>query len=418
LKARACPGPPAPIPFAQQAVWRLLLPADAAAPGAAGSGSGPDTGSAAGGCGLVEEMVADSGTWRRIPWLNPPEAADNRLRWAAAGGGMLAAGLALAWVQGQLLGEDPNAALPGAPLLPGGGADSWLRGFFAAPNPGARIAALGGAGLALPGEAGAVVLNPAALADRTREGAVASRRNLPGGAPSFHLAYAGPLAGGLHQGLAIQHEGDDLANETTLHAGLAGDWGALWRALDGIRSGAALKLYLAKVGAGGTGEDRSTGHSVGFGLDLGLKARLSPRVSAAAAVRDALGCLRHVNTFTNRAYWELLPPEYRLGAAYQVDPTFVLALDGQKGMVADQVDHVRLGAEKYLFRFLAARAGLHQAFGRQAVRKLSAGFGIDSEGLSDRPLRGRVSLGYAYDFGLDEDAPLGTGQAFSLEVSW
>ena len=331
---------------------------------------------------------------------------------------MLAAGLVRAWVQGQLLREDPNASLPAAPLLPDDGADSWLRGFFAAPNPGARIAALGGAGLALPGEAGAVVLNPAALADRTREGFSAARRNLPGGAPSFHIAYAGPLKGGLAQGLAIQHEGDDLANETTLHAGLAGDWGALSRTLAGIQSGAAFKGYLAKVGSGGTGADRSTGHSIGLGLDLGLKARLSPRVSAAAAVRDALGFLRHTNTFTNREYWELLPPEYRLGAAYQVDPTLALVLDGQKGMAADQVDHVRLGAEKYVFRFLAARAGLHQAFGRQAVRKLSAGFGIDSEGLSDRPMRGRVSLNYAYDFGLDEDAPLGTGQSFSLEASW
>lgn len=430
LRARPCPGAAGPIPFVQQAVWRVL---ESPPPDAPEGGHGEDTHGRPHGetrgkaplaetpphsCDLIADVETASGSWNRIAWLNPRDTVDTRLRFAAAGAGLLAAGLGLAWMQGQLLQDDPNSRRPAGPVLGGGGAQSWLRGFFATPNPGARHAAMGGAGLARVEDAMAVNLNPAAVADVTRESVVAAKRNQPGGTPSFHLSYAGPSRDGLHQGLGIQHEGDDLANETTLLAALAGGWGRLGRAFAGVRTGAALKVYLAKVGSGGTGLDRSTGHSVGMGLDLGLKLRLSDRITAAIAVRDAWGFLRHANTFTDEASWEWLPQEYRAGAAYAMDPGIVLLMDGQKAMVADQADHLRLGAEKTMLRFLALRAGFHQAFGRQPVRKLSAGFGLDSQGISDRPLGARIALNYAYDFGLDEDEPLGTGQAFSLEVDW
>lgn len=432
-RARACPGVDSPIPFAQQAVWHLLpgsapapeadsadgsiaaAPVDASAdPPALGAAAPPVSGA----CGLIADIVLDSGSWAEIPWLNARDSVDLRRHWAWAGAGALAAGIGMAWAQGQLLQEDPNASSPSGPLLPGDGAATWMRGFFAAPNLGARHAALGGAGIAHADDALAVMLNPAGVADAWRENAVAARRSLPGGAPAFNLAYAGPLKAGWFQGLAVQHEGDDLANESTLQAALAGDWGGLVRALAGFKSGAALKVYLAKVGVAGTGLDRSTGHSFGMGLDLGIKLPLTDRITGAASVRDLFGFLRHANTFTDRIAWELLPPEYRLGAAYRVDPATLLVLDGQKGLVADQADHVRLGGERVLFGFLALRAGLHQAYGRETVRTMSAGFGVDSEGLSDRSVRTRIAINYAYEFGMDEDAPLASGQSFSMQVGW
>jgi hypothetical protein len=363
-------------------------------------------------------VEADSGAWRDIPWLNPVDTLDLRLRWALAGSGLAAAALGLAWAQGQLLQEDGNDASPAAPLLPGGGAASWMRGFFAAPTAGAQYAAMGGAGLAHVQGALSIFMNPAGAAESTRENVMAGKRNLPGGAPSFFLAYSGPLKAGLHQGLAVQHEGDGLANETTVKAALAGDWGALRRGLAGLKTGAALKLYLAKVGEDGVGVDRSTGHSAGLGLDLGLRLSLSERISAAFSVRDAFGFLRHRNTFTGETYAEILAPEWRVGAAYRASPSVLLVMDGQKGLVADQPDHVRFGGEKVLFGFLAARAGLHQVFGRESVRTLSAGFGLDTDGLGDAPLRSRLALNYAYEVGLDEDEPLGAGQQFSLDLSW
>jgi hypothetical protein len=433
LRARACPDAE-PVPFLQEAAWRLLgglrMPGDSAAAArdaaaSADSRAAVPRDSAAAeepiapdGCDRIEELRVRSGDWRDIPWLNPADSVDNRKRWSAAGGGLLLAGLGLAWAQGQLLQEDGNGSSPAGTVLRDGGARSWMRGFFAVPNLGAHYAALGGAGVAHARNALALLLNPAGVADAARENVLAAKRNLPDGSPSLLLAYAGPLREGWFQGLGIHHEGDGLANETTLQGALAGDWGSVSRSLAGIKTGATLKIYLAKVGEEGTGLDRSTGHSFGMGLDLGFRMPLSDRITAALSVRDALGFLRHVNTFTDDSRVEILPPEYRIGAAYQARPSMLMLLDGQKALVADQVDHVRLGVERVAFGFLALRGGLHQAFGREAVRKLALGFGLDSDGIGDHPLPGRLAVHYAYEFGLDEDQPLGGGQQFSLEFEW
>lgn len=389
------------LPFAQAAAEHLADDEAAAPPG----------------------LETASGAWKEIPWLNRQERVDNRRRWSWAGSGVLAAAVLMAYTQGQLLQEDENSGRPGGVLLDPGGATSFLRGFFAAPTLGAQYAAMGGAGIAQVDNALAVLFNPAGIADVAsadglRESAIMAKRSLPGGTPSFFLAYAGPLWGRWSEGLGVQYEGDGLANETTFNGDLAFDWSALGEAWSWLKTGAGLKLYLAKVGEDGTGLDRSTGHSIGVGLDLGIRVRLGEKVTGALAVRDAASYLRHTNTFTDDGYGEVLPPEYRIGAAYRVSRTLLLVMDGQKGLVADQADHVRLGAEKVAFGFLALRAGMHEVFGREEVRKLSVGFGVNSDGLGVNAPKQKLAINYAYEFGVDQDEPLGGGQQFSLEVSF
>jgi len=51
------------------------------------------------------------------------------------------------------------------------------------------------------------------------------------------------------------------------------------------------------------------------------------------------------------------------------------------------------------------------------------GFGLDTDGLKETRLmqagfKMRLSLDYAFEFGLDEDAPLAGGQQFSLEAGF
>lgn len=356
--------------------------------------------------------------WERIPWLTEKDTVDSRPRWGWTGTGFLLAGVGLAWAQGQISQADDNSRTPMRGALSADGARSFLRGFFAAPTLGARYAAMGGAGIAHVDNGLALMMNPAGVAQADRENVIAAKRSLPDGTPSLALAYAGPLYRGWSQGLGVQFEGDRLANETTLQGALAYDLESLGGAWRGIKAGAGIKMYLAQVGERGIGEDRSTGRSFGLGLDLGLQARLTDKLTAGFAVRDAAGFLRHSNTLTNRSYAEILPVEYRLGAAYRVSRDMLLLMDGQKAMWADQADHLRLGAERNVWRFLAIRCGLHEIFGREAVRKMSVGFGLDTDGFTDRNLKMRISVNYGYEFGLNEDEPLGGGQQFSLEAGF
>jgi hypothetical protein len=394
------PGKEGVIPFAREAALRL----------ASGEGDRPAEG--------VAGMLYAAGAWRDIPWLNPRDTVDNRERWGWAGSGLLLAGLGLAYAQGQLTQEDGNSGALDKDVLSGAGAQSFLRGFFAAPTLGARYAAMGGAGIAQVNNGLALMMNPAGVAEADRENVVAAKRSLPDGTPSFFLAYASPLYHKWAQGVGVQFEGDRIANETTLDGALACDLGGLGRAWEGIKAGAQVKLYLAQVGEGGVGLDRSTGRSFGMGLDLGMQARLSDKITAALAVRDAASFLRHSNTLTDQSYAEVLPTEYRIGAAYRATSSLLLLMDGQKAAWADQVDHLRLGGEQTVFRFLALRCGLHEIFGREEVRKMSVGFGLDTDGLGDNALKMKIVLNYGYEFGLNEDEPLGGGQQFSLEAGF
>ena len=391
-------GPEGLIAFAREAALRLADPAH----------TGPG----------VDGAFFASGGWRSIPWLNPRDSVDNRQRWGWTGTALMAAGLSLAYAQGVLSGADANDLSPARPMLSGEGADSFLRGFFAGPALGARFAAMGGAGTAAVANGMSLLMNPAGVAASDRENVVAAKRVLADGTPSAFVAYAGPAYHRWHQGLGVRFEGDRLANETTLHGALACDLEMFGRAWAGIKAGAQAKLYLAQVGEGGNGADRSTGRSYGMGLDFGLQAPLNDRITAALSVRDAAGFLRHRNTFTDESYGEILPIEWKLGAACRASDALTLLLDGQKAIWADQADHLRLGGEQVLWDFLALRGGLHEVFGREAVRMLAVGFGLDTDGLKDKALKVRLSLDYSYEFGLGADAPLAGGQQFTLEAGF
>lgn len=404
MQVWAAASPDGPIAFAREAGMRLATP-DARGP-------------------AVEGALFATGPWRSVAWLNPSDSIDLRSRAGWGGAGLLAAAAALAYAEGQLTGADGNGATPARALRDASGPYSFLRGFFAAPVLGARYAAMGGAGLAAVDDGLALLMNPAGAAAADREDAVMAKRSLPDGTPSFFLAYTGPLYRGWHQGLGAQYEGDRLANETTVFGTLACDLGrTLGAEWEGVRAGASAKLYLAQAGAGGTGLDRSTGHSYGMGFDFGVQAPLGARLTAALSVRDAFGFLRHENTFTNRSYGEILPIEWKIGAAYRAERGLTLLLDGQKAVWADQADHLRVGGEQFLWEFLALRGGLHETFGRETVRAIAVGFGLDSGGLKDGPLKEaalkvRLALDYAYEFGLDADAPLAGGQQFSLKAGF
>ncbi len=368
--------------------------------------------------GKCSNLPIAPGEGEKINWLTHRDSVDNRHRFGWAGSGLLVAATGLALVEGQLFQRDDRRNAPTGVILSDEGARSFLRGFFTTPTLGAQYAAMGGAGIAHVNNGLALLMNPAGLGQMQAENAVAAKRTLPGGTPSLFLAWAGPVLGKWSQGLGALYEGDALASETTLQGALAFDFSEFGKTWEGLTGGAELKLYLAEVGRSGTGQDRSTGHSVGAGLDIGLQARISEKITAAFSIKDVLSILRHSNTLTNQAQGEVLPPEYCLGTAYHASSTLLLLMDGQKGLYADQADHVRIGAEQVLFRCLSLRGGMHQIFGREAIRKMSVGFGLNTLPFTKGATKSPLALNYSYEFALNEDEPLGGGQQFSLEMGF
>ncbi len=372
--------------------------------------------------GGLAELVRQAAHQAVLPDESAPQIGNRKespriLAWM--GSGLLAGAVAAAWTQGQLFQDDHTDESPSRAPLSGSGPLSGLRGFFASPTAPPRYAAQGDAGLAHARDALSLFINPAGIADIPRASAGLVKSDLPGAIPAFAVAYAAPRSRSLSQGYTLRYEGDELANEITAQAAWAGTFSGARRFFPDVRAGMGLKLYLAQVGEGGTGLDRSRGHSVGAGLDLGAQWQLVPRIRAGVVVRDAVSFLWHKNTFTNSGYSEYLPPLLLVGAAYALPAGIELAVDGQKGLYADQADHVLLGGEATALQVLRLRAGLKQVFSDEPVRELTMGFGLTSEGLDpDWNLDKHLEIAYSYSIALDPHPGLGGVHHFSLEIGF
>lgn len=377
----------------------------------------------------------------RLALERPPVLPAHPRLHRLSGYALLGAALAAAYAAGPLTFRDDNDKSPEEPLLPHAGGKSAQRGFFAAALPSPRYLAQGGAGLAGVGDASALSLNPAGLSRLGARHLAVNRSHQLGGVPSLSLGFGGPLleapyAEAAGQGVGVAYEGDALASEWTFAAGAAfapgpflpfafrEKWGLLAGpssgpaaslpvGLGGLRLGALGKIHLVEVGAGGAGIERSTGHGFGLGLDLGAQWPVTASIDAGMVLRDVLSVMRYRNTFTGASYGESLPPELLVGAGYRVSPSLRFAVDGQKGLYADQSDQVRLGAEAVLWKYLRLRGGLRQVFSRESVRLLTFGFGVEGEALGRT-----LSIQYGQVLGLDEAAPLGGRSYFGMDAGF
>ncbi len=356
--------------------------------------------------------VEAEGRWEDVSWLSPRDSTHygRFVRYGLLAALAAAGGVALAEEQQR---ADPVSASPLA-LAPDSGSESDLRGFFASPPLDARAQGLGGAGAGLMPEALAVLNNPAALGLLEHPDVVLAHSQAADGSPLLTAAFAAPTSGSWSQGVALHYAGDGLESEATLGWAGAYDAGSWTEALAGVWFGAAGKLYLAQVGEEGTGQDRARGRVTGLGLDVGAVVPLEERLKVSFMFRDLLSFLWERDDFTNGTASEVLPPEFRAAAAATAPGELRFFLEGDRGLPEAPV-HIRIGAEKTLYRILAARAGFHQVFGAQSVRTLTAGFGIDTRGLRAAPA---LSVEFAFEYGLGDEQDLVSGQEFSLEMQF
>jgi len=329
-----------------------------------------------------------------------------------AGTVLAGVGIATAWRGGQLEGEDNNSTrVNGIRSHPSN--LSSIRGFFALPSIAAAYKGQGGAGVASVEGSVSTMMNPAGLTRVDRTWVNYSFSSLPGGVPSFFLGFASPLSDNLFQALAIRHEGDELANEMTLYSSFATNLGNYFRSIQNLKTGINLKGYLLSVGEGGTGLDRSTGYGYGMGIDLGLQFPITHKIEAGVMVRDIYSYVYNINTLTNKEYAEPLPGDVTLGFAYRVSNSLTLAIDGEKALFKDQVDHIRLGGTKKVYEILSVRLGTSQIINKENSRYITFGFGFngDVENYS-------LYINYSFEHGIDNTTTLSNQHQFSMDMGF
>jgi hypothetical protein len=359
----------------------------------------------------------EGGRMADIAWLRarPDRHARPIAKWAAPALG--AAILLTAYLEGQF-SADAVGLRPSQPLLPEAGAYSFLPGLFSGFAPPTSQAGRAGAGMALAIGAEAALVSPAGIAPTMRPELLLTRSSLPDGMPEFQAAFAAPAGPGFAQGYSLRYRGDGLSDEAVFGTTWAVDFGWFNSHFIGMQAGATAKLYLAEIGRGGTGEERSRGHSFGTGLDIGFRARLMRGVMAAAALEDAASVVRHRNDFTNATGIEVRAPRLWLGASLKPTESIGLTIDGRKGLHADQGDVVSVGLERTLIEILRLRCGMQEVFGRETVRKIAAGFGLRNDGFENKFGGRRLAVDYGFEYGLDEATMLAGGHRFGLMASF
>ena len=241
---------------------------------------------------------------------------------------------------------------------------------------GARAMGMGGAYVALAGDAYCPLWNPAGL-PHVRGWQLSTMYAKQYGVVQYYLLTGARRFGDFGVGAAVLSSGDELWRETTalLSGGMALDrLGAPFR---GLSLGVSVKLRSVSFGNNDDGgEQQIRGGGTGFGLDLGLRWKFARRWTLGALYRDALGDVRYDNETRDVNYGEKVPATLVLGTAFLAHPNVVMTLDWDKALSRDMQDKVLAGVEWRLFGLLYLRGGWSQTLGADPYRKLNWGLGL------------------------------------------
>lgn len=288
-----------------------------------------------------------------------------------------------------------------------------LRGFFAIPGIAPAIEGMGGAGLGHVHDLSAVHINPAGLGGLDRQAIQFSQAELPSSIPSFSLGYGGPLSEAFFFAAAARYEGDQIGSESVLSFALANDLAVFFPGLSQLLVGVTLKMYHVSVGELGDGEDRSKGYSLGGGFDVGIQFPVTDKIRFGTVLRDPWSLIYHQNTVTNHIYREVLPFLWTIGFSYSASPSLVFAIDGEKGLLSEQPDVIRLGGSKTFLDLFSARLGTNQIMGQELARNITMGLGL--QGSTDRY---RLHIDYAFDFAVDRRTTLENVHHFGICIGF
>ena len=256
------------------------------------------------------------------------------------------------------------------------------------PDIGVRAISMGGAFVAAASDATAIHWNPAAIATLQRQQVRLSYADRFGlGLRESYLSYVLPLTESHAFGADWFHRGfDDVEGGLGLDAS-QNRFGFAY----GYRNDIERRRYIGDSAVGVTARyigqraslDGATAMDAsGFGFDAGLLVPVTSGLRFGLAVQDIGGtAVEHESGFRE----DILSTHLRLGLAYK--PPL-----GGLTLAADLDDHFRAGAEYWVSRQLALRAGLKSEIetpeSRGQATSINAGFGLKNR---------YVQLDYAYE---------------------
>jgi hypothetical protein len=237
---------------------------------------------------------------------------------------------------------------------------------------GARPMGMGGAFVGLADDRNAVIWNPAGLLKIDGSGIAFMWAKQMGFVPYNYLSFSRNLGAKGRFGIAAIYSGDEVMSETTALLSFARAFG------NKLSIGMNIKVLMSSFGNNLDGDsDRITGDAFGQGLDVALMYRFSDKISFGAILRDAYNDITWNNSTLGTEYSEATPMEFTVGASYRHSLNTVLALDWRKALYDDVEEHIAVGVEKRIFKFLFLRAGWGQNVGAKwRNQDLALGVGL------------------------------------------
>ncbi len=191
--------------------------------------------------------------------------------------------------------------------------------------------------------------------------------------------------------------GDQAYRETTIGFSCGINARHVKIPLENLRFGMTVKLLMTGFGNDEEGgEDRVTGDSFGFSIDLAAQWQVSPQLSFAVISRELLNSISW-NSSVKGSYSEGLPRKVLIAAGYELE-RIVFGFEYQPGLYEDVSDRVTMGLEATLWKMLKPRVGFAQNFkATESNRWITAGLGLDFQTASFGPIK-QIKFGYTHLF--------------------
>lgn len=178
-------------------------------------------------------------------------------------------------------------------------------------------------------------------------------------------------------GAYVVSAGDAAYRETTIGIAAGIDAPRVRIPVENLRFGTTIKIMMTSFGDDEEGgEDRVTGSSFGYSLDLGVHYQVSEQLSFALVSRELINGINW-DSSVDGTYSEGLPRQVVLAAGYELEKS-TFGLEYHPSFYDDTSDRLVMGAELQIFSLMVGRVGFAQNLdGADQNRWITAGVGMN-----------------------------------------